>query len=191
MKYILIHGLGASKLSFKSLARQLPPYTSYLEYEPNETFDEVFLRGQGMLEDYPEVTVIGHSLGGILAWHLAKTHKRIVKGVSIATPFGGFSIASLRLPLFFIPSILPNMLMSLDRNDWVCRHPRNMKIDIPWINFVANKGMTPGYSNDGVLTTKSQDELKGGEKTLTYVLPYNHYEIPHCDELFNLITNGD
>ena len=136
----------------------------------------------------PNCIVVGHSLGGIIAWHIAQHNQNIIKGASITTPFGGFSMTSLRLPLFFMPTIIPNMLQELDRNNWFSSQPRNNKSRVPWVNIVGNKGMFTTYENDGVLTTKSQKELYYDEENVTwYVLPYTHMEITHADEIYDLI----
>jgi len=181
--YVLIHGLGATKLSWRSVDQSLNfDSRSYLTYDMNENFDDVVKRGMAHTLSGPTV-VVGHSLGGVIGWHVAQNCENVIRGVSIAAPWGGFA-----LPYYmFVPV---NMMAELKTNSPAVRMPRTEKSRVPWTNVVATRGLpfVGGASNDGVISVDSQKRLE--QSAVTVQLNYSHNEILHCDEILSIIA-GD
>lgn len=192
MNYLLIHGLNASKLSFTTISHNLLQYrgsppAKYLAWEPEDNFEEVLLRGAKLLEGWDNVTVIGHSLGGLLAWHLANKCLQVTDLITVTTPYDGFSLSAWKLPLMFMPKFIPSMLEAIDKKSWVIKQPKKEFHRLALLNVVGTKGLFSNVPNDGVLTVKSQKSVKEAATLQTVALSYSHMEILHSPELQKLI----
>jgi len=119
------------------------------------------------------VTIISHSLGGIIAMELLRAELPIEKIVTMSSPFRG-SVNADNLRWFF-PSY--QLLDDIRSNNTLIRNLRDIHIDIPMLSFVSTSGGTPmasKYDNDGVVSIRSQKHLSGP----TYKeVPFNHFEI--------------
>jgi len=190
MKYLLIHGLGASKLSWRTVATYIQDSdTSYLEYTPDEKISNVIARGVKFFEKQKATSyvIVGHSLGGVLAWHIGQRSQNVAKGISITTPWGGFTTTSLLMSTFFTTYQIPRMLRQLDRNSRTSRIPRANESVIPWLNIIGTKGMFLPEPNDGVITVASQKEIKTSPNTINVEFEYTHNEILHSDDIIHII----
>ena len=100
---LMIHGAGATSLSFNYISLWLDQEIQFLDYRVGETRDEIFQR----IERPDEIQyIIGHSYGGLLAslW-LGQTKRNYCKGlVTIAvnsarsTPTGFSKCHSVEIP---------------------------------------------------------------------------------------------
>ncbi len=124
------------------------------------------------------VTIISHSLGGIIAVELYRAGLPIKKIVTLSTPFGGSEYADkLR---WFYPSY--QLFNDIRTSNSVIKGLQDFHVDIPMLSFVTTDGNTPliDGDNDGVVTVESQRILSGP----TYKeIPLNHFEILLSDKV--------
>jgi len=118
------------------------------------------------------VTIISHSLGGIIAVELYRAGLPIKKIVTLSTPFGGSTSADkLR---WFYPAY--QLFDDIRTNGGIIQRLKEFHVDIPMLSFITTAGHSPVIDgdNDGVVTIESQNILAGPE----YVeVTLNHFEI--------------
>ena len=183
MKIILIHGANASKISWNWIG------SSIMDHDRLEW--GMMLSPEKNLEAMEaELTepcfVVGHSMGGLYAWHLANRNPElVVGGMSIGTPFGG----SIQAGFWKMFNINVPWLQMLTRHEPWTAQTRLLETPVPWTNVVTTHGfdLFAVGKNDGVVTVESQRELFGPHKEI--VLDYGHNEVLQSPELLEIISS--
>ncbi len=183
METVFIHGANASKTSWNWAGSKINPHrrlTWSMILDP-----EVNL--EAMENELPDKCVIvGHSMGGLYAWHLANRNpKKVVHGISVGTPFGGSIQASL-WKMFNVNVPWLNMLSRME--PWTTQ-TRLLDPAVPWTNVITTHGfdLFGVGANDGVVTVASQRELYSKKKEIT--LDYGHNEVLQSPELIKIISD--
>lgn len=134
------------------------------------------------LENKGPLFVVGHSLGGIYALHLAGT-LNVVAGVSISTPFRGSSTAD--WAKYLVPGY--QLFRDVGRRSRPIIDGHKIKLNIPWTQIVSTSGNVPYHSgpNDGVCTIASM-EHRAADMELIHV-NNTHYEVVCNEKVANII----
>jgi pimeloyl-ACP methyl ester carboxylesterase len=181
MEIVLIHGANASKISWNWVGSQIKDHTR-LTWGMMTHPEKNLLAMEAELPK--KCTVVGHSMGGLYAWHLAQRNPdQVVAGISIATPWGGSIQAGFwKMFNFNIP-----WLQMLSRMEPWTTETRMIEAPAPWTNVVCTHGfdLFGVGENDGVVTVSSQRELYGPAKEI--VLDYGHNEVLQSPELLAII----
>lgn len=172
-----IHGANCSRLSFAHFEKLLPKHNvNHIEYEPTNTISELLTQVSDALPIDKPISIIGHSLGGVLAV-LASQQKRsadfqIQQIVTLASPFGGSKAANI------LKWIHPEhrFLNDLSQYSDIIMNLQNKGAIVPTLNIISTAGSLPimREPNDGIVSVASQRALDRAEK---YELPVNHFEI--------------
>lgn len=181
MEVVLIHGANASKTSWNWIGSQIEKHkrlTWGMMVHPENNL-------VAMEKELPKkCIVVGHSMGGLYAWHLAERNPdRVVAGISVATPFGGSIQAGVwKMFNYNIP-----WLQMLSRTEPWTAETRLVEAPVPWTNVVCSHGfdLWAVGENDGVVTVESQRELHG--PAVEIVLDYGHNEVLQSQELLDII----
>lgn len=183
MEVVLIHGANASKVSWNWVGSNLEN-AKRLSWGMMTHPEKNLLAMEAELPD--KCVVVGHSMGGLYAWHLANRNPdRVVAGISIATPWGGSIQAGFwKMFNFNIP-----WLQMLSRMEPWTAETRLLETPVPWTNVVTIHGfdLFGVGDNDGVVTVDSQRELFGPHKEI--VLDYGHNEVLQSSDLVEIIRN--
>ena len=102
---VLVHGFFASAGVFRPLRARLERETgarvATFTHAPGVGIRRIARRLARLVEKFPSgtrITVVGHSLGGIVArWYVQEMggHERVARTVSLASPFGGIDVPPL------------------------------------------------------------------------------------------------
>lgn len=181
MKVLLIHGANASKVCWNWIGSNIKNHDRFewqMMTDPEENL-------QIMEEKLSEPSlVVGHSMGGLYAWHLAQRHPDLVTGaISIATPWGGIIQADI-WKLFNFSTPWLRMVSRLEPWTVQCRL---LEPPVPWTNIVCSRGfdLLGVGANDGVVTVASQRELMKPWDEVN--LEYGHNEVLQSNELLDII----
>tara|TARA_R110001632_G_scaffold87741_3_gene190504 strand:- start:1761 stop:2450 length:690 start_codon:yes stop_codon:yes gene_type:complete len=176
---LMIHGAGATSLSFNYISLWLDQEIQFLDYRVGETRDEIFQR----IERPDEIQyIIGHSYGGLLAslW-LGQTKRNYCKGlVTIASPWQGSPTARI-LNWFLSDPVWNDMKPGSD----LLKEVNSLDLSLPIKNIVANpvqggNGLAAlGRSeNDGTIPVNSARSTPTGfSKCHSVEIPHGHAEI--------------
>ncbi len=181
-----IHGAGASKRSFAWLRQQFPDHhASFISYDIGAPLIETVSRISEIMrhEVYP-VTVIGHSLGGLIAAGVA-ADRNVERIVTLSSPFAGLALAgmlSLWSPERLFRDLSP---FSVALADIRARYAAST---VPHLALVTTNGGIPvsGEPNDGVVSVASQTAWQGPQY---HMLPLNHFEVLLAEESATLIRD--
>lgn len=182
MRICLVHGAGATPLSWKSFQRDLGLETVTATYDVNDRFSTILERVGETAKDCD--VVVGHSFGGIIAWHLAKGQS-LKAGVSIAAPWGGSAMADVA-DLLTGALGLTSFFKNVGKNQPHMSITRKEPPAVPWLNVAATRGIFSGTENDGVISVESQEALCITGCSMAR-LRHSHNEILHSDELPRLV----
>lgn len=181
---VFLHGANSSSNSFNYIITNLKlnskDYTK-IDYKSSNGF---FLNLEIMantLKNKEKLFLVGHSLGGIYALHLAQLVD-VCGGVTIGTPYSGSSLAD--WAKFMMPQY--QLLHDVGTSSYPIVLGKEFNINVPWTQIVTTKGRVPWMmaDNDGVVTIKSQKS----RNDINYIpLPYNHYEIMCAPETPKII----
>jgi len=182
-----LHGLGATPLSFRYISGILPDHNQiFIEMSVDDLVrDSVKAVEAGLRETGAEnVTIVGHSLGGIVGVGLLKLPS--IRGlITLSTPFGGHA-AALLLGLWHHGAMFRNLspygstIRTLQTKWDEAKKPHRA--------IVSAKGLPiMGEPNDSVVTVASQQALTGPEYILHDHL--NHFEVLLSDEVANQIRS--
>lgn len=180
-----IHGAWSTGDGF-TFVRQHIPNIRYFSYDCNhESIRSIVKRAKKELVDMGEPsTVLGHSLGGLIALALHdETNCNSI--ITMSTPLAGIrihplwdDIVSLRLPI----------LRSIEEeSDFIARiHDATYTKRIK--NFISTYGFNPLVfdKSDGIVTIRSQTGWKPPNASQVF-LKCNHFEILHRHEVVNAI----
>lgn len=185
--YVFIHGANQSRVCWNYIVRELElekdQYTC-IEYSSLEHFFDNLEEMQILADDLPKgCCVIGHSLGGIYAVHLYRTHpKKFSQGISISTPFGGSSAAE------YLRYISPQtkLFKEIGRKSLPITQAQETEINIPWTQLVTVRGNSPWLRsrNDGIVTERSMTIRDDIEHVEVFA---NHYEVLVYDPVVDII----
>ena len=184
-KIVLIHGANSSNVSWNWIGEKIENHLR-LDWNMLDGPDRNLESLEERLPNEPCI-VVGHSMGGLYAWHLANRNPdRILHGISLGTPWGGSFIQAVRWRMFNTNS---DWLDMLDRFQPWTKEPRKIKPPVNWTNIVTTHGfdffgMGP---NDGVVTVDSQQELHQPHEEI--LLDYSHNQILQSDELVDIIKH--
>ena len=183
MKVILIHGANATKVCWNWIGSQVDDHERFewdMMTDPEENLADMARRLSG-----PAI-VVGHSMGGLYAWHLAQRHPdKIVGAVSVATPWGGIIQADI-WKLFNFSTPWLRMVSRLQPWTVQCR---SQEPPVPWTNVICSRGfdLMGVEANDGVVTVASQKEIMKQSLIEEIQLSYGHNEVLQSPELLDII----
>lgn len=173
MKIAYLHGLNSSCAVFTYLVQQLPKHEVYLiNYSSHQPLEYSL---QEVKKQLPKgrITIIGHSLGGVIGTLLAAEQNSYIKKlVTISSPIHGSAAAStLRWLLQFIP-----VLNDITPDSPLIIKCCNLELKVPTLSIISTAGGTTSLSepNDSVVTIESQKALRFGSKI---EVQEDHYEI--------------
>lgn len=167
-----VHGFGASPHSFNWLSQQLPPHTPrFFTYEVDESVRSCIDRLTVELNHESEpVTLLGHSLGGIIGRGCSKQCPNVARLVTLCAPFGG-------LPHAGLLSMFSNVSMFSELRNYspLLVDIRSSKIAASHLAIVASHSLPMiAEPNDGVITVASQMALPN-QNFRKFSL--NHFEV--------------
>jgi pimeloyl-ACP methyl ester carboxylesterase len=181
MEIVFIHGANASNVSWNWAGSQIKNHTRLpwgMMTDPDDNLTDMELA-------LPErCIVVGHSMGGLYAWHLANRNPgKVVAGISIATPWGG----SMQASLWKMVNVNIPWLRMISRMEPWTAETRLLEAPVPWTNVVCTHGfdLFGVGPNDGVVTVQSQRELFGPAKEIT--LDYGHNTVLQSTELVDIV----
>jgi Uncharacterised protein family (UPF0227) len=180
---LYIHGAFSTPGSFTRIKEKLPLHESIeIEYNVGDNIDVVIANSVKKLKANGErVSIVAHSLGGVLAAIIAQNCSLVDKTVTMSTPFGGSKAADMMKwfnphPMFETISSQSALLRKLYQSGAGC----------PTLSLVTTRGQNPmiNEENDGVVSIKSQTAWKAPD----YIsVPYNHFEVLMADETITII----
>lgn len=168
-----VHGAGASARSFAYIKHMLPKHDFIdFEYNLDKPLDETISDCVGVINKGP-ITMIGHSLGGLIALSAAHLEPKVCRVVTMCTPFAGSLMAeSMR---WFNSSPL---FEALRPSGQILTNIRTKPLPCPVFCFVATSGLPLlREDNDGVVTVESQMALKDAS--------YSQYDLNHFEMLMD------
>lgn len=170
-----VHGANSSPVSFNYITSKLPKHTSRpFSYGPEESLDDISQRlVEAIQSSKGKVSLIGHSLGGIVAFLAAFGIKdKVDKIVTMSTPFGGVKYAN-TLKMFF-PKYL--LLKQLHTGSDHIHHVLKHDVIVPTLTLISTSGHVPliAEPNDGVVEISSQAALRNAT---AQEIELNHFEI--------------
>lgn len=123
--------------------------------------------------------VVGHSLGGIIGWHVAANHPGVIGGCSIGSPWGGSLYASI-IGATFMDLIYRDLrfLRCLDPLLEFTAKPKRDKVPCPWLNVVTQRPNTFPRS-DGVVEVYSQNAIRQDGVTTSNINKGHHDVLSH------------
>lgn len=186
-KLLLVHGAGATRRSWAYFSERIGLPVDYLEYDVTDPFEKILEGCMAVAKRAGAYGIVGHSFGGVVAWHVASRVPSLRKGVSIASPWGGSGYADAVEAMTL--GMLPTSFFSNVRRQ--ARHlvePRTKAPPVPWMNVVTTRGSIARVEpNDGVVTVRSQRSLFAGGDDVETVLRESHSEVLLTEDLPALV----
>jgi pimeloyl-ACP methyl ester carboxylesterase len=185
MQIAYIHGFNSSHRSFSYVQTKLPAHDIIVvNYDSHQPLRDSM---QQVRKQLPKgrFSLVGHSLGGILATLMAAEHVDRVDGlVCISSPFGGSKAAS---GLRWIPGY-PKVLHDITPTSPKIELISQLKLAVPTLSIISTGGNLPTSveENDSIVTIKSQKALRFGKKL---EVKANHFEVLLHERTPQLIEN--
>jgi triacylglycerol esterase/lipase EstA (alpha/beta hydrolase family) len=171
---VFLHGANSSDKSFNYIRARLPKHTSVpLEYDTKtplvENIEQIKTAILAVSND--DISIVSHSLGGVIAVSVAKEIPAIKKIVTMSTPFGGSQSADILKWMFHNSQLLKDISTT---NPVISNLSKREDLEV--LSFVSTLGASDFIKgeNDGVVTLESMKSLSGP----TYKeVSTNHFEI--------------
>lgn len=179
-RIVYIHGANASIRSFKYLQRFLPSHDilniSYTVNTPLKTnIENIRLE---IIDNFGDkkFSIIGHSLGGVIAIGLHHKIENLDKTLTISAPFGGSKIIK------YLKWICPGYQIFADvkPNSPIIEEVKSTALVKPVLSIITSGGGNPLFreDNDGTVSVDSQMALQGPK--------YIHYDdLSHFEVLLS------
>lgn len=185
---VYIHGANSSARSFRYFQKCLPEH-EYLniEYTVDTPLKSNIAEIQDLIQDRfsdENVSIVGHSLGGVIAIALHNTLETLDRTITISAPFGGSKIVE------YFRWICPRyqMFEDIKTTSPIIREIKQTPINKPVLSLVTTGGGNPllGEANDGTVTVRSQKAIRG----LNYInYDLNHFEVLLSNRVVDEIEN--
>lgn len=187
MRLLLVHGAGHSSIVWRTFSGLVKAETMAVNYDVSKPFESILDGVLDAVDRFAPDAVVGHSFGGVVAWHACQVSDSVSSGVSVSSPWGGslycdvFSLVSVGGSAGFfrnVSSSAPHLAVA-----------RAYPSRVPWLNIVTTKsGVFSFPKNDGVLTVASQDSIRS-EGSRRVELPHGHTDVLMSDELPELVAS--
>lgn len=184
MQIVYIHGFNSSHRSFNYIQTQLPEHAvtavNYKSHQPlRDSLDEV--RKQLPKGDF---SIVGHSLGGVIAVLMAAEHHDRVKHlVTVSSPLAGSRAAMGLRWLPGYPKVLHDITPTAPKIELISQ----LKLGTPTLCIFSSGGSLPTSPepNDSVVTVSSQKALPFGRKV---EVKANHFEVLMHERTIKLLN---
>lgn len=178
-----IHGAGATERSFAWLQHQLPDHEPrFFTYPVSEPVVSAVQRLYRTLsKEGNAVTLLGHSLGGVIATACAG-FPWVDRVVSLCAPFGGVKHTEL-LSMFN----LDPLVMDMREFGPMLRSLRASKSTKPHLAVIGRRSLPfLNEPNDGAITVASQTAMPG---IRYHEVPLNHFEVLLSEDVAEIVSN--
>lgn len=173
-KICYIHGLNSSYRSFNFLSKELGQVGDVLvEYDSRQRLEDSIKQVLKQIPKDEIVTLVGHSLGGVIAMLIAgRQLAQVDKVVTISSPLGGSRAAVFAR---WVASGIP-LLGDITPASPMIREIRAKKIIQPVLSIISTGGSLPTSNepNDSVVSVASQKSMPYGKKV---EIKANHFEV--------------
>ena len=174
---VYLHGLNCSPTIFSHLHSQLPEHNPiFIEYDSFQAIEDSYEFVLSKIEQ-KKVSVIGHSLGGLIGLLLASRSNNITveRLATISSPFGG-SKAAIGARILF-PRF--KVFKDIDTTSEIINEVSNAKIS-HHLSIISTGGSLPIMfdDNDSVVSVSSQ---KAAQTQLKIEVESNHFEAVQCE----------
>ncbi len=188
MTLIYIHGANATPNSFNYIVDYLGEGVR-TSYDSKDGFKANLEKLYQQIHMFDKIVFIGHSLGGIYAFHLANMiPTQVTHGITLSTPYGGYRMAD--YARIFIP--FNALLNDIGPSSWPIKELDKLENRWNWCNIVTTSGNIPWFlgPNDGVVTI---DSMKHRRDMDLIAMNCNHYDVlqnPATVEIIKDRING-
>lgn len=181
-----IHGLNSSPGSFSYIVPKLTAHEPHLiSYKSYQRLSESLVEVYEALPKGQPLTLVGHSLGGVIATLIAAEHPELVeKLVVMSSPFkGSFAAHALR----WLPGGFPVFRDVVPSGQHILKC-QELNLDIPTLSIITTGGSMPTVPepNDSVITIASQNGLCFGKKV---EINATHFEVLLNPETVRIIDD--
>lgn len=169
---VFLHGLNCSSKIFSFLQTQLPEHTPiFIDYKSSNRIDDSYKYVLNKLPKKQPFSIVGHSLGGVLAYLIAVRTKKPDNIISISSPFGGSKAAGLMRWLY--PKF--EIFKDLAPYSSMIREIEEYAPSCPFLSIVSTGGDLPFINgkNDGVVSYESQISVLPNKRI---EVTSNHFE---------------
>jgi pimeloyl-ACP methyl ester carboxylesterase len=182
---VYLHGLNSSHRSFNYIIKELPTHTAIrVDYDSHQPLEASILQVIKQLPQDGEISLVGHSLGGVIAALIAGDNctVKINELVTISAPHGGSKAANV---IQWFPGA-PAVTSDITPNSPLIRLLKIKKLDVKTLNIFSTGGHlnTTGEPNDSVVTVSSQKSLSFGRHA---EVKATHFEVLMHERTVELI----
>jgi len=185
-----IHGAFASQMSFNFIYPHLPEHNAaHANYDCNVyTLEQcIELTRQQAQEAFggESYSVIGHSMGAIIAKAFTLRGEPIEKLITMSAPFGGLYYVRLLKYLSRKRTIYDDLVPSSEPLKTI----RETSINVPTLNMITILGNRPIIfkENDAIVPVASMKEGKFGDYVQFQEVKCNHSEVLICPDTVEYI----
>lgn len=169
-----IHGASSTPRAFNWLRTELPNHTRVdIAYSDNEIGDIIARLEEQLDTTAGKISIVGHSLGGVIGVALSQKSKKVSKVFTISAPFGGSEVATYLRWVSLDP-----LLSHVHPRSPLVRSVLTTPLQAPVMSVVTTSSRFPlsiiSPKNDGVVTYASQMSLSG---PIYRELHLNHFEV--------------
>ena len=186
---LFLHGAGSTSDVWKQLRPQINDDTSVLDYYHKNNFESTVSRVTDHIKLLGTVTLVGHSFGGIVAWHAARNCSNVRSIITISSPWNGVGIVEILNRMGILPhraifDANENFMKNISRSSYILKETREQQLSVPHLNIITTKGKPFLPRNDGLVEVSSQVAVKSLRNIF---LDYNHYEVLRSQDLPGII----
>lgn len=176
-----IHGAWSSSVSFNYLRSQISADWNTISYNHSQDGVRDIIK-RATDEITTPCTVIGHSLGGIVALHL-HDNPLVERIITLASPLAGLELNLVQL--YFSRS---KLIGQISKDSHIIKDMKHATYTKPVQHVIAGTGFNPFIyeDNDGVLPVKVQTGWSCGDFIKVNA---NHYEILQHPDTVSAIAN--